>query len=188
MQTMTIFSHTKKSQNLLKIQTVLSKQVQHYLGLSVYQYLQFVCLLFQAFCSGCAQSECWKTPFSGKVCFMVIFLQNSITQHQKKNELDSHCYYFCHHVGLLESNFNNYRPLGILQHPTLVWFRNLKGRNIRPYPIKLWRICMYQEKSVFVIYICDIVLNRQAYGQRHRLQTSITGLIQVALEQYMTPQ
>lgn len=186
MQTMTIFSHTKNLKTYSKYRLCClnkSNIIQGFLCISTY-----VCLFFQAFCSGCAQSECWKTPFSGKVCFMVIFSQNSITQHQKKNELDSHCYCFCHHVGLLESNFNNYRPLGILQHPTLVWFRNLKGRNIRPYPIKLWRICMYQEKSVFVIYICDIALNRQAYGQRHRLQTSITGLIQVALEQYMTPQ
>lgn len=84
---------------------------------------------------------------------------------------------FCNRVGFLESNFSNFRPLGISQHPTLVWFRNLKGRNIRPYPIKLWRICVHQEKSGFVIYVCDIVLNRQAYGQTDREQTSSTGLV-----------
>lgn len=79
-------------------------------------------------------------------------------------------------LGLFERNLGNFTPLGILQHPTLIWFRNLKRRNIRPYPIKLWRICMHQEKSGFVICICDIVLNKQACGQRHRLQTSITEL------------
>lgn len=36
---------------------------------------------------------------------------------------------------------------------------------------------MHQEKSGFVIYICDIVLNRQTYGQRQRLHTAITGLV-----------
>lgn len=141
-----------------------------------------VFLLFQTLCSDVVcDLIVGKCSFQVRLALWLnsvdIFSQNSITQHWKKNELDYHCYYFCCHVGLLGSNFSNFRPLGILQHPTLIWFRNLKGRNIRPYPIKLWRICMHQEKSGFVIYICDIVLNRQAYGQRHRLQTSISVLV-----------
>lgn len=128
--------------------------------------------LSRAFCRSeliiCASSRPYFLPIlsAGRLPFQVRFvlwLFSDIGPEERGVGL-----WLCHCVGSLESNFSNFRPLGILQHPTLVWFRNLKGRNIRPYPIKLWRICMHQEKSGFVIDVCDIVLNRQAHGQTHR--------------------
>lgn len=51
--------------------------------------------------------------------------------------------------------------VGILRTPTLFWIRNLKGRNIRPYPIKLGRSCMHQEKSGHVIHSYVIWLKQK---------------------------
>lgn len=48
-----------------------------------------------------------------------------------------------------------------LDAPTLFWVRNLKGRNIRPYPIKLWRSCMHREKSGHVISNYDVIWTKQ---------------------------
>lgn len=48
-----------------------------------------------------------------------------------------------------------------LDAPTLFWIRNLKGRNIRPYPIKLWRSCMHREKSGHVISNYDVIWTKQ---------------------------
>lgn len=63
--------------------------------------------------------------------------------------------------GIFPLNMWDFISVGILHAPTLFWVRNLKGRYIRPYPIKLGRICMHREKSVFVIFSYHVIWSKQ---------------------------
>lgn len=63
--------------------------------------------------------------------------------------------------GISPLNMWDFLSVGILHAPTLFWVRNLKGRNIRPNPIKLGRICMHQEKSGHVIFSYHVIWSKQ---------------------------
>lgn len=67
------------------------------------------------------------------------------------------------YVGFFFPKRGIFLSVGILDAPTLFWVRNLKGRNIRPYPIKLWRSCMHREKSGHVIFNYDVIWSKQKY-------------------------